>query len=290
MSIGKNIQKSKRLFFNFFLYHFQNLFPFTKSMILNYKKNKEFKKTLNKKKIIIQNKNNLDTINQFEFSITSQNNEDGLIEHIFSKIKNNQVFFEIGAEFNQSNSINLIKKGWKGTLVDSDLKKCTDMKNFLKKYFTSNKIKVLNRFIDKKNLNLIIKDNNIDFFSIDIDGNDYWVLKNLNTKNIKVICAEYNPFFKTKSVTIPYNLNFRYNYNFYYGASLIAIYKILKKKDFELIAIDSSGTNAFFIKKKFKNNFQSLNPYKSFKKSSYFNKKKFDQISKKILNKKLIKV
>ena len=50
MSIGKNIQRSKRLFFNSFLYYFQNLFPFTKSIILDYKKNKEFKKILNKKK------------------------------------------------------------------------------------------------------------------------------------------------------------------------------------------------------------------------------------------------
>ena len=290
MSLGKKFQRFKRFYFSLFVNSFQNLFPFTKTFFFNYKRNKDFNKILYKKKSVIKNKNNLDAINQFEFSITSQNNEDGLIEHIFSKIKNNRTFFEIGFEFSQSNTINLIKKGWKGTLVDVDVKKCADMKNFLKKKFSSSRIEVLNQFINKNNLNLIIKNKNIDFFSIDVDGNDYWVLKNLNTKNIKVICAEYNPFFKKKSVSIPYNSNFRYKNDFYFGASIIAIYKILKKKKFELIALDSSGTNAFFIKKKFKNNFKSLNPYKSFKKSSYFNKKKFNQISKSVLIKKLIKV
>ena len=46
------------------------------------------------------------------------------------------------------------------------------------------------------------------FFSLDIDGNDYWVLKELNTDKIKVICCEYNHYFGNNvKKTIPYNPN-----------------------------------------------------------------------------------
>ena len=39
----------------------------------------------------------------------------------------------------------------------------------------------------------------------------------------------------------------------------------MNKKDFKLIAIDSSGTNAFFIKSKFSYLIEVLDPIKSFK-------------------------
>jgi len=39
----------------------------------------------------------------------------------------------------------------------------------------------------------------------------------------------------------------------------------MNKKNFKLIAIDSSGTNAFFVKSKFSYLFEVLDPIKSFK-------------------------
>ena len=53
--------------------------------------------------------------------------------------------------------------------------------------------------------------------------------------------------------------------NGFFGASLIAYDDLMNKKDFKLIAIDSSGTNAFFVKSKFSYLFEVLDPIKSFK-------------------------
>ena len=65
--------------------------------------------------------------------------------------------------------------------------------------------------------------------------------------------------------TIPYNPNHEYKQIGYFGATLLAMHDLLKKKGFDLIAVESSGTNAFFVKKEFSNNFEILSPIKSWK-------------------------
>ena len=83
---------------------------------------RSFLKTLSKpKQKIFFSKKNFNPINNFEYKFSSQNNEDGIIEYIFDKIPNNKIFYEIGFEFNEFNSLNLIKKGWTGTLIDGNI-------------------------------------------------------------------------------------------------------------------------------------------------------------------------
>ena len=288
MSFGRNFQKEKRAIFkkleNIFLF----FFPKFKKKIYFFKIKKEFKKILKKEKILLKNKNILDDINKYEYHITSQNNEDGIIDHIFSKINNKKKFVEVGFEFRQFNSLNLIRQGWQGVLVDADKKNCDDMQIIKTNFFGNSKIEIINKFVHKDNINEITKNENIDFFSIDIDGNDYWVLENLNMEKIKVVCAEYNPFFNTKLVTIPYSPDFVYKKDQYYGMSLTGLNKLLKNKNFFLVAVDSSGTNAFFVKNTYKNLFRELDPYKSIKKSIFFSKSEMIEIEKYLNKKKLV--
>ena len=115
--------------------------------------------------------------------------------------------------------------------------------------------------------------------SIDIDGNDYWVLEKTDTNKISVICSEYNHWIgnNTRKV-IPYDKNFNYKYDYYFGASLHSYVNLLSSKNFDLVAIDSSGTNAFYVKRNFSSFFEILSATKSFKKSSRFHSK--DEASK----------
>ena len=49
---------------------------------------------------------------------------------------------------------------------------------------------------------------------------DYWILEKLAFKP-KIICAEFNPWLgATSSLVIPKKLNFNYQSDMYYGASL----------------------------------------------------------------------
>ena len=59
-----------------------------------------------------------------------------------------------------------------------------------------NNIKIHNNFVNPGNINEILKKNgfidNIDLFSIDIDGIDYWVIKELKPEISKIFIL--NPF------------------------------------------------------------------------------------------------
>ena len=87
-------------------------------------------------------------------------------------------------------------------------------------------------------------------------------------------------------MTIAYDENFEFLDNGIWGASLAALVDLLKKKNFSLIAVESSGTNAFFVKNDLAKNFEVLTPEKSFKSVGRFydqnKKKKFFKILKEL--------
>jgi hypothetical protein len=92
----------------------------------------------------------------------------------------------------------------------------------------------------------------IDVFSLDLDGNDYWILKNANLKDIKIVIVEYNPLFgHSEEVTIPRNDSFdrstAHHSWLYYGASLRAFMALLATKDFDFVGTNRVGNNAFFV-------------------------------------------
>ena len=240
------------------------------SIILFLRLRNKFKRSINRSKSSIHYSKNLDKINSYEFKISSQNNEDGIIEYIFNKIPNNKTFFEIGISYYEFNSLNLIRNKWTGLLVEKNSEECLVLRKLLNFYFPKSNIKILNSSVDKENIkNLILGNlngNYIDFFSIDIDGNDYWILKNIDLKNISCVCLEYNHWLgPNKKKSIPYNEKHNYIDNGYFGASLLAYTELMDQKGFKLISVESSGTNAFFINNKFSDLFEVLDPIKSFK-------------------------
>ena len=83
-----------------------------------------------KKKTFKKYSTNLDEINQYEYKKTSQNNEDGIIDFIFSKLKiNNFNTVEIGFDYFENNSLNIIKKSKKGLFIDGSEEKVFLLKN-----------------------------------------------------------------------------------------------------------------------------------------------------------------
>ena len=273
------MKRSKKKIVRFFLAISKIIFPkslYAKILFFRgYKKfKKEINKTLSKKKF----SDKLDSINHYEYKITSQNNEDGIIEHIFSKIPNQKKFVEIGFNFYEFNSLNLIKNGWNGKLIDINSDECLVLNSLLKNFFPNSKVLIEAHRVTKENVNDVVFssiEDKIDFFSIDIDGNDYWILDSLNLNKINVICCEYNHWLgKNVKKTMPYQPNHNFKNNGYYGASLLAISNLLNKKGFDLIAVESSGTNAFFVNKKFSSNFNILSVAESWKPGGRFDSEK----------------
>ena len=178
-------------------------------------------------------------------------------------------------------------------MIDGDQIKCDKLRVCINKYYRSKKVNVIRNFINYKNINKIIKTyifkKNFDFFSLDTDGMDYWILKNLKFEP-KIICLEFNPWLgKSKKFVIPKKINFNYNSDMYYGASLKAYIYLLKEKNYKLVAIESSGNNAFFVKQEeFKIKFTELNINKSFKLDPKFSSVYYNKVYSRLIKKEWI--
>ena len=249
----------------------------------------------NKKKKFETFSENLDEINEFEYKKTSQNNEDGIIEYLLQKLKLNNVnFVEIGFDYFQNNSLNIIKKTKKGLFVDGSGEKVFLLKYITKLFYPMKNIEVINAMIHKDNINEIIskkfdEEDEIDFLSIDIDGVDYYVFENLKFKP-KIVCIEYNFWYgKEVKCSVPYSEEFEWNMeSFYSGASLKALCSLANSKDYHLIALDSSCVNVFFVRGDLRYLFKVLDSEKSFKVPLRYTKDKINNEKNKLLNRPLV--
>lgn len=201
-------------------------------------------------------------INDVEFDVYSQFGEDGIIQfithHLADAIKN-KIFIEIGVEdYTEANTRFLLENNnWEGIIIDCCEKSINSIKT--SNFFWRNNLFAQNVYITKDNIHSIISELNvpdeIGLFSLDIDSNDYWVLKSLMERNPKfkpaIIILEYNSFFgKELSVSIPYKENFTWNTTYpptYFGASLHAYYDLLKNHGYILLGSTMAGNNAFFV-------------------------------------------
>ena len=291
--MGLKLSRKIRNFRNFFLESIKKrslllykivIIPFSLLKFL-YKKNK--------KKSYQKYSDNLDDINKYEFEKTSQNNEDGIIKNIFDRIKLEKVnFVEIGFDYYENNSINFLDKANKGLFIDGSKDKIFKLKSIMKLLYPFKNINVLSKFIDKDNLNEIINyyfnELEIDFFSIDVDGNDYYLFENLEIRP-KIICIEYNFWFGPNiKCSIPYDKYFIWEEGtLYSGASLNALCSLAKTKGYHLIALDSNCVNAFFIRSDLKNQFEIIDNIKSFKTPKKYLNKEIMEGREYLLNRKL---
>lgn len=225
--------------------------------------NEEIQKELilNAKLLSLKNKNlkKIKNLSEVEFQVYSQWGEDGIIDWLINKFPEiPKSFLEIGTQdYKESNTrFLLINKNWDGFLIEADKDAIKNIKS--QRVYWRYNLTAINEFITKDNINNIIKKNNIPkklgLLSLDIDGNDYWILKKLSSLDPSIIICEYNSLFGQKrSVTVPYKKNFtrskEHYSNLYYGASINAFIELMKKKNYYLVGTNSAGNNAFFVKK-----------------------------------------
>lgn len=200
-----------------------------------------------------------------EVKIFSQSGEDGILDYIIQKIKLRTIsFIEIGTgDYEEANTRYLAETiNCRGLLIDQN----KDL-NFVKKrdFYWKKDLYLCNEKVSSKNINLLISkfgfDEKYDLLSIDIDGVDFWVLKEINLNKCSIVVLEYNPLFGYNyEVTIPNIENFnRENFSkIYFGASLKAYIALMKEKNFHFIGANSTCCNAFFVNKKYEKDFNNL--------------------------------
>jgi len=182
----------------------------------------------------------------WEFSGFSQNGEDGIIEVLTSCLKNsNHYFIEIGASDGIENNTTwlAIARRYSGIWIEGN-KAASDWCAYL---FTSLNygVESISMFVTKENATEICARSlysNPDIFSLDIDGNDYYIAE----------AIEYNSTFgPDMCITIPYQESFEVTpgsgNNLYYGCSVSAWKKLFARFGYTFMTVDKNGVNAFFI-------------------------------------------
>ena len=118
-------------------------------------------------------------------------------------------------------------------------------------------LKAVPAFITRENINDLLIEHgygeNLGLLSIDIDGNDYWVLDAIKDISASILICEYNPILGDQyAITVPYDASFtRFDAHYsglYFGASITAIVELAKKKGYEFVGTCSNGINAFFVR------------------------------------------
>ncbi|MCJ8151395.1 hypothetical protein [Shinella sedimenti] len=198
------------------------------------------------------------TIFDHGYRVFSQWNEDGILQYLLRRIgSHNNTFIEIGVgDYSEANTRFLVQKdNWRGLIVDSDMEALDRFTNMGMRWKTNVDVKAA--MVTSENINDIIGDagygGDIDIFSLDIDGMDYWVWKEISIISPRIVVCEYNALFgPDAAVTVPYDPSFdrrerHYTWT-YAGASLGALKSLAAEKGYTLVTCNSGGNNAFFVR------------------------------------------
>ena len=235
--------------------------PYLKKYDFYLKKKFETLKIQNAKNFFFNLELNLENINdidQANYKVFSQNGEDGIIQYLIKTLKLNYIkFVEIGTEdYSESNTRYIFQTMRCDGLIIDPLK---NLETLVKKNIPTvwkNNLKIINKFATPENINSLLDNSNfhndIDLFSLDIDGIDYWIIKKLKKNISKIFVAEYNPYFGPDlEITVPNINNFdrtSYHYsNLCWGVSLESLIKIMFEKNYTFVGSNDLRNNAFFV-------------------------------------------
>jgi len=197
----------------------------------------------------------------------SQSDEDGLTCEIVNRIEKengfiNKSFCEIGVgDGTENNTLVLLSKGWSGIwygaerlLIDTE---CSDRLDFEKVWVDKENI------VDLYEKGLKSQEvNDYTVLSIDIDGNDFYILETILESGYRPECivCEYNGIFPPEvDWVMPYNAKHIAGKDHYYGASLGSLNNLLRSSGYFLCACNpSTGVNAFFVKNEYANSFKDV--------------------------------
>jgi hypothetical protein len=188
-----------------------------------------------------------------QFQVSSQNGEDGIIHEIFRRIgTTDKVFVEIGVGTGtENNTAFLLSTGWSGYWIDGSDGFLSALNN--RNDVTNDGLKWLVAFVTKENASQLLQQlgapRELDFMSLDVDQNTFYVWDGLRDYRPRVVVVEYN-------AALPPDVDWKVHYSAdrtwdgsqNFGASLKAFEKLGSELDYSLVGCDLVGANAFFVR------------------------------------------
>jgi hypothetical protein len=189
----------------------------------------------------------------FELRVFSQNGEDGVLAEILRRIGvAGGWFVEFGVQDGtEGNTVFLAQVlGWAGAYLEADAAQY----EALQRRFAGNpRVRTVHAAVEPDTAEALFREAGVpeepDVLSIDVDGNDYWIWKELSTYRPRVVVIEYNGALDPLSRRVmPYQPGFRWDHTSGYGASLGALEDLGAEKGYRLVHTESAGVNAFFVR------------------------------------------
>lgn len=206
----------------------------------------------------VKSKKNITSLSEVEFKVFSQFGDDGIIQWLVNNLElPNKTFVEFGVEnYRESNTrFLMMNNNWSGLVMDGSESNVAQIVN--SEYYWKYELSAKAVFIDKDNINNLLLSSGLDkevgILHVDLDGNDYWILKEIDAITPIVIIMEYNSVFGIdRAITTPYDKAFirtkEHYSNLYFGASLRALHQISAQKGYSFIGCNSAGNNAYFVR------------------------------------------
>lgn len=207
----------------------------------------------------VKSKSEIGSLSEVEFRVFSQWGDDGIIQWLVNNLDiPNRTFIEFGVQnYRESNTrFLMMNDNWSGLVMDGSEANVAQIID--SEYFWKYDLMAKAVFIDRSNVNESIAtagmEKEVGILHIDIDGNDYWIWKEIEVISPIVVILEYNSVFGIeRAITVPYRADFdrtmAHHSNLYFGASLAALHRLSYEKGYSFIGCDSAGVNAYFIRK-----------------------------------------
>ena len=223
-------------------------------------------------------------IRNAEFTVYSQFGEDGILQYLISKTPGiPHRLVEIGVQdYEECNSRFLVcADNWQGLVVDADDAHLATIDALGLRWRFG--LVAETAWITRGNVVPLILDHDLGgrelgLLSLDIDGNDYWILEALGASSTPItpalVVVEYNSIFgPDRAVTVPYREDFdrasAHGSHLYYGASLAALHASLAAQGYQLAGSNSAGNNAFFVRSDVGGALPDLTPQEAYVRSVF---------------------
>jgi len=194
------------------------------------------------------------TLTRFELSVTSQNGEDGVIAELLRRVgATSRHFVEFGAEHWEGNCQFLADVlEWRGLYMTGN----PDFAWYLERKYRGNPgVTVLEAMVTPENLDGLLRQAEgpwePDVFSIDVDGNDFWIWDSLSACHPRIVIVEYNSHLDpTACLVQPLSDSYveEGSHTDWGGASAGALRLLGRHLGYTLVHTDLHGVNAFFVR------------------------------------------
>lgn len=175
-----------------------------------------------------------------ERKVFSQNGEDGILEAIFQAIgTTDRISLEFGSDPEECCTRLLHDLGWDAL--------CWDMRDYPGEAWFAEEMVTpgnINDLFTKYALPDVF-----DLLVIDVDGNDFHLWNRLRPAiRPRVVVVEFNSSLGLADLVTPIVPLFHWDGSNWFGASLTAMTALATHRGYTLVAVDSTGTNAFYVR------------------------------------------